>query len=357
MTSPPRSPTTDLADSKAATTISIVDPDPDSELTESIHTEPLDQLGNKLRSWRRTRQRLRRRVPVASAGTDAGEDQDDSREAGEVKAAGHGNQAAEQHREDGSRRFVTEGMTRAGTGFDDHTRCKCCLRHVLRSSSSTATGPSKTFGGEIRIAGVDEDENDQGGGQCETMREIEALDSDLILSAGESRSFRGRWILWTCYGLRLMYHPDQSVSNLVQSTRFQLIAIVYVCSANPTPFPLPPSTSPAFNLMRPSHQPINLDQTHGRNRPHPPDPPQHPPSLLRPSTHLPLHLANDLRGPGKIYTPSSRDLGAGEGTVGEGSRRGEGKGGTLGKRSQGVGREVEEDHLYRDWDRSGTITE
>jgi hypothetical protein len=36
------------------------------------------------------------------------------------------------------------------------------------------------------MAGVDEDEGDQGGGQCETMREIKALDSDLILSAGES---------------------------------------------------------------------------------------------------------------------------------------------------------------------------
>jgi hypothetical protein len=186
MTSPPRSPTTDLADSTATTTISIADPDPDSELTESIHTEPLDQLGNKLRSWRRTRQRLRGRVSVASTGTNAGDDHVDSREAGEVKVDGHRNQAAEQEPEDGPRRFDTEGMTRAGTGFDDDTRCKCCLRHILRSSSSLATGPSKTVGGEIRIAGVDEDENDRGGGRCETMREIKALDSDLILSAGES---------------------------------------------------------------------------------------------------------------------------------------------------------------------------
>lgn len=186
MTSPPRSPTTDLADSTATTTISIADPDPESELTESIHTEPLDQLGNKLRSWRRTRQRLRGRVSVTSAGTDAGEDQDDSREAGGVKVDGHRNQAAEQEPKDGPRRFDPPGTATAGKGIDDDTRCKCCLRHILRSSSFSTTGPSKTVGGEIRIAGVDEDEIDQGGGRCETMREIKALDSDLILSAGES---------------------------------------------------------------------------------------------------------------------------------------------------------------------------
>jgi hypothetical protein len=187
MTSLPRSPTTDLADSTATTTISIVDPDPDSELTESIHTEPLDQLGNKLRSWRRTRQRLRGRVSVASTGTDAADNQDDSREAGGVKADGYGDQAAGRHQEDRSRRFDTEGMTRAGKGFDDHTRCKCCLRHILRSSSPAAPGPSKTFGGEIRIAEDNEEEGDRDG-ECETMREIKALDSDLILSAGESSS-------------------------------------------------------------------------------------------------------------------------------------------------------------------------
>lgn len=185
MTSLPRSPTTDLADSKAATTISIVDPDPDSELTESTHTEPLDQLGNKLRSWRRTRQRFRGRVSVVSAGTSAGDDQGDSREAGEVKADGHGDQAAGQHQEDRSQRFDTEGMIRAGEEFDDDTRCKCCLHHILRSSSSLATGPSKTVGGEIRIAEDNEEEGDRDG-ECETMREIKELDSDLILSAGES---------------------------------------------------------------------------------------------------------------------------------------------------------------------------
>jgi hypothetical protein len=272
MTSLPRSPTTDLADSSATTTISIADPDPDSELTESIHTEPLDQLGNKLRSWRRTRQRLRGRVSVASTGTSAGDNQDDNKEAGEVNVDGHRNQAAEQEPEDGPRRFNPPGTATAGKGIDDDTRCKCCLRHILRSSSSSTTEPSRAVGGEIRIAGVDEEEGDRDG-ECETMREIKALDSDLILSAGESQLFRGRWIFRTCYGLRLMYHPDQSVSNLVQSTRFQLIAIVYVCSANPTPFSFPFSTSPAINLMRPSHQPINLDQTHGRNRLDPPNPP------------------------------------------------------------------------------------
>jgi hypothetical protein len=217
MTSPPRSPTTDLADSTATTTISIADPDPDSELTESIHTEPLDQLGNKLRSWRRTRQRLRGRVSVVSAGTSAGDDQGDSREAGEVKADGHGDQAAGQHQENGTRRFDSSGTATAGKGIDDDTRCKCCLRHILRSSSFPTTEPSRAAGGEIRIAGVDEDESDREG-ECETLGEIKALDSDLILSAGESRSVRGRWLLWTCYGLRLMYHPDQSVSNLVRST-------------------------------------------------------------------------------------------------------------------------------------------
>lgn len=186
MTSLPRSPTTDLADSTATTTISIADPDPDSELTESIHTEPLDQLGNKLRSWRRTRQRLRGRVSVVSVGTNAGDNQNDSKEAGEVNDDGHRNQAAEQEPEDGPRRFDPPGTAAAGSRLDDDTRCKRCLRHILRSSSSVATGPSKTIGGEVRMAGVDEDEGDQGGGQCETMREIKALDSDLILSAGES---------------------------------------------------------------------------------------------------------------------------------------------------------------------------
>lgn len=143
---------------------------------------------------------------------------------------------------------------------------------------------------------------------------------------------------------------------------FAINMIPYNCdwpcwSANPMLFPLPSSTSPAFNLMRPLlNQSISI-KNHGRNRPHPPNPPQHPPSVLRPPTHLPLHPANNLRGPRKIYTSSSRDLGAGEGTVRKRSRGGEGEGGTLSERSQGVGGEVEEDHLYRDWDRSGTITE
>jgi hypothetical protein len=76
-------------------------------------------------------------------------------------------------------------MIRAGKGFDDDTRCKCCLRHILRSSSSSTTEPSRAVGGEIRIAGVDGNESDREG-ICETMREIKALDWDLILSAGES---------------------------------------------------------------------------------------------------------------------------------------------------------------------------
>lgn len=107
----------------------------------------------------------------------------------------------------------------------------------------------------------------------------------------------------------------------------------------------------------PSHSSFDLGRTHGRNRLDPPDPPQHPPSVLRPPSHLPLHLANDLRGPGKIFTPSSRDLGAGEGTVRKRSRGREGKGGTFSERSQGVGGEVEEDHLCRCRDRNGTTRE